>query len=357
MSKAKSRAGGVLQLGRLGKMSELLGSADRTKRQEMPQLPLDVIDEDPNNPRQNIDPEKLKEFAAFIKKRGLTSAISVRPNPEAEGRYIVNYGHRRLLAARLAKKKTIPVIITSDFVEEDRLTENIHREDLSMMEIAAYIGKQLAKGLSQAQIAERIAKSESYVSQYARLLKASPLIRSAIERSKLNDLTTINEVMRLEKKNPETVSKFLSGDAPVTRGDLNILRESVKEMEKPAARSDNTNGGFSSGGDVVPTVKAEDERLIKNVLEKMERESALPLPSSPGEGTPANAPGGKGGAVGRGMVKVMHAKGEAALLTDRPSRSEKHIWIRFDGVRGEKEVLLSSLKMVAYITREGGAGS
>ena len=54
------------------------------------QLPLSLIDEDQNQPRTEFNKESLRELAETISERGVKTPISVRPHPEAPGRYIIN---------------------------------------------------------------------------------------------------------------------------------------------------------------------------------------------------------------------------------------------------------------------------
>src|SRR4051812_12362920 len=58
-------------------------------------LALDLIDEDPNQPRKLFDLASLAEMAETIRIRGVKTPISVRPNPQAKGRYLINHGARR----------------------------------------------------------------------------------------------------------------------------------------------------------------------------------------------------------------------------------------------------------------------
>ena len=95
------------------------------------ELDLSLIDEDPDQPRTEFDPITLQELADTIRLRGVKTPISVHPNPESEGRFIINHGARRFRASLLAKKKTIPAFIDTDYSKVDQMIENLQRDSLS----------------------------------------------------------------------------------------------------------------------------------------------------------------------------------------------------------------------------------
>jgi len=95
-------------------------------------LPLDLIDFDPNQPRQDADPDYLADLAADIKQSYVKQPITVRPNEDIPGRFIVVYGECRTRASRIAEKDTIPALLDLD---EDntgitRLLNQVKENDL-----------------------------------------------------------------------------------------------------------------------------------------------------------------------------------------------------------------------------------
>ena len=90
------------------------------------ELPLDLIDEDPNQPRTVFDPQLLQELADTIRDRGVKNPISVHLNTEKPGRYIINDGARRYRASKMAGKKSIPAFIDPDFTKIDQIIVNAH---------------------------------------------------------------------------------------------------------------------------------------------------------------------------------------------------------------------------------------
>jgi hypothetical protein len=90
-------------------------------------LPLDLVDEDPQQPRTKDNPgfsaKSLTELAAAIRLRGVKTPISVRPDPAAPGRYLINHGARRYRASRLAGLATIPSFIDANYNHADQVVE------------------------------------------------------------------------------------------------------------------------------------------------------------------------------------------------------------------------------------------
>ena len=119
------------------------------------ELPLDLIDEDPHQPRTadnpGFSPESIAEIGETIKARGVKSPISVRENPDAPGRYLINHGARRYRGSKWAHKTTIPAFIDNDYNEADQVIENLQRNELTAREIADFIGRdaELAQKLAQ----------------------------------------------------------------------------------------------------------------------------------------------------------------------------------------------------------------
>jgi ParB family chromosome partitioning protein len=173
-------------------------------------LPLDLISEDPHQPRTKDNPgfssESLTELADTIRLRGVKTPISVRENPEASGFFIINHGARRARASKLAGKSSIPAFIDNDYNEADQVIENLQRNDLTPREIADFIGRELAKGKQKGEIAKELGKSASFVSQHVTLLDLPDPIAAAFNSGRCRDVTVINELVTAHKKRPQEVA-------------------------------------------------------------------------------------------------------------------------------------------------------
>jgi ParB family transcriptional regulator, chromosome partitioning protein len=133
------------------------------------EIPIDLIERDPNQPRVSFDEEKLKELAASIQEYGVLSPLLVRPIPST-GKFKVVAGERRLRASQLVGRATVPVIVDqedeagSDRTLAKQLVENLQRADLTPLERAhAMAALRDAHNLSVREIGEKLGVSKSLV--------------------------------------------------------------------------------------------------------------------------------------------------------------------------------------------------
>lgn len=150
-------------------------------------VPVDAVDPNPQQPRSRFDDDALESLAASIREVGVLQPIVVRPEGD---RYVLVAGERRLRAARKVGLAEIPAVIreagdaTSSLTEA--LIENVQREDLSPLEEAgAY--RQLMEdfGLTHDDIATRVGKSRTTVTNVLRLLQLPPSVQGLLDRGEL----------------------------------------------------------------------------------------------------------------------------------------------------------------------------
>ncbi len=146
---------------------------------------LDAIVTNPNQPRKDFDETALSELAASIKLHNIIQPLTVTPT--SGGKYLLIAGERRFRASKIAGLKDVPVYIRetkSDNVLELALLENLQRENLNAIEIALSY-KRLMDDLeyTQEQVAERMGKERSTVTNYVRLLKLPPDIQVAVRNN------------------------------------------------------------------------------------------------------------------------------------------------------------------------------
>lgn len=135
-------------------------------------IPLTSIKPNPNQPRKNINEDKLAELAASIKEHGVIQPIVVRQLEDQE--YQLVAGERRWRACKTLSLETIPAVVaeyTDHVSTEVALIENLQREDLNPLEEAtAYQSLINEFGLTQEEVAQRVGKSRSLVANMLRLL-------------------------------------------------------------------------------------------------------------------------------------------------------------------------------------------
>lgn len=159
-------------------------ATDPPKDNRVQVCPLDVIQPNPHQPRTHFPEETLQELAASIRIHGIIQPLIVTANPDHAGAYWLVAGERRWRAARLAALTEVPVVIreaSSQQLVELALIENIQRADLNPLEEAtAYLTLFQEFGLTHGEIAERVGKSRSAVTNTLRLLEAPATVQKAV---------------------------------------------------------------------------------------------------------------------------------------------------------------------------------
>ena len=142
---------------------------------------INKVEPNREQPRQNFDEDALLELAESIKQFGILQPLIVQ---EKEGYYEIIAGERRWRAAKLANLKEIPVIIrklNEQEVVEISLIENIQRENLNPIEEAIAYKRLLTEfHLKQDEVAERVSKSRTAVTNSMRLLKLNEKVQQMV---------------------------------------------------------------------------------------------------------------------------------------------------------------------------------
>lgn len=322
---------GGLGLESIGDLSSLLDSPAGSGSEKPIQLPLSVIDEDPNQPRTadnpGFTPDSIAEIGATIKARGVKSPISVRDNPLEPGRYLINHGARRYRGSIWAEKKSIPAFVDNDYNEADQVIENLQRNELTAREIADFIGRELAKGRKKGDIAKDIGKSGAYITQHVTLLDLPDPIAEAFMSGRVNDVTVVNELVTAYKKASDKVYTWLADEnQELTRGSVKLLREFLDDKSglypntadasngKTHAEDDNDTYNDQSGGALKKEPKEADSDKIKKAI-----------------------------------VQVIHDGRPGRIILTRRPPVNGYAWVKYDDDGYEFEVNLSTVTLVAIV--------
>lgn len=156
---------------------------EKNEKQKSPETMVKITMVEPNReqPRKNFDEDSLLELAESIKQFGLLQPILVQ---DRKTYYEIIAGERRWRAAKMAGLKEVPVIIkdlTDQEIVEISLIENIQREDLNPIEEALAYKRLLTEfNLKQDEVAERVSKSRTAVTNSMRLLKLCDEVQQMI---------------------------------------------------------------------------------------------------------------------------------------------------------------------------------
>ncbi|HIR49970.1 MAG TPA: ParB/RepB/Spo0J family partition protein [Candidatus Avoscillospira avicola] len=171
-----------------GKISKGLGRGldallgDAAQAEPVTSLPVQKLEPNPLQPRKLFEEAELQDLADSISQHGVIQPLTVRAGEN--GYYQIIAGERRWRAARLAGLRTVPVVVIEaddKTAMELALIENLQRQDLNPMEEAMGY-KQLMEeyGMTQEQVAERVAKSRPAVANSLRLLSLPPSIAQMV---------------------------------------------------------------------------------------------------------------------------------------------------------------------------------
>jgi ParB family transcriptional regulator, chromosome partitioning protein len=146
------------------------------------ELPVDSIEPNPRQPREVFDEDALSELVASIRAVGVLQPVVVRESEP--GRYQLIMGERRWRACKEADLSVIPAIVretSDDALLRDALLENLHRQQLNPLEEAAAYQQLLEEfGTTHEELAERVGRSRSHVSNTLRLMNLTPDVQRRV---------------------------------------------------------------------------------------------------------------------------------------------------------------------------------
>ena len=203
-----------------------------TSAEEIVNIKLDELRSNPYQPRKNFDEEALKELAHSIKEHGVFQPIIVKKSIKG---YEIIAGERRVKASKLAGLTEIPAIIR-DFNDtqmmEIALLENLQREDLNAIEeAAAYKKLQETLALTQEELATRLGKSRSHITNMIGLLSLPQDIQKYIIEDKIS-MGHARVLSKLEDHNQQQTLANKIVDEGISVRELEDLTKSQEEFTR-----------------------------------------------------------------------------------------------------------------------------
>lgn len=222
-----------------------------------PEIDIDLIEPNPEQPRTRFPESSLDELAQSIRANGVVQPIVVRRIGE---RYQIVAGERRWRASQRAGLRRIPAVIrevSDEKLLELALVENIQRQELNPIEEANAYRKLIDKvGLTQEMIAERVGKDRTVITTFLRLLRLPTEIQRMIEDGGL----TAGHGRALLMTNDAKLQRAVANSAIEHRWSV---RETEKAIKKGVSRSSQSIENKS----VIPTpdanMKAAETKLVR----------------------------------------------------------------------------------------------
>jgi ParB family transcriptional regulator, chromosome partitioning protein len=269
---------------------------------------LDLIDEDPDQPRREFSEDELQNLAASIRIDGILQPIVVRRS-EKVGRFIIVMGARRYRAAKLADLDEAPVFVQDDAEANPyaQMVENIQRDDLKANEIARFITARIEAGEKQTEIARRLGKPRDWVSRYGAVPKMPPFLQEMLATSSIR---AVYELYQAWRQAPGDVERAIEDRTAFTDAQARELAATVR-------------ASGTLPGSIDPTADEPD-----GSLERAEP-SGRPDRSerTPAAIEPQSRPAAKGVVVVR--VRVGKRRG-ALVLDDASARNHGFARVAFD---------------------------
>ena len=203
---------------------------NETQQKSNEMMKIRLIEPNRNQPRKQFDEDSLMELAESIKLYGVIQPIIVC---KKDSHYEIIAGERRWRAAKMAGLKEVPVIVkdyTEKEIAEISLVENLQRDDLNPIEEAkAYERLSKEYQLKQEEVAERVAKSRTVITNSLRLLKLSDKVQTML----MEGLITVGHAKVLlgisSKEQQEEIAEHIIDEKLSVRE----LENYIKAMSKP----------------------------------------------------------------------------------------------------------------------------
>lgn len=201
------------------------------KGEQVRMIPVDQIDANPDQPRTVFQPGAIEELSRSIQEDGVIQPILLKP---AGSRFMVVVGERRWRASKLAGLAEIPAVIrdvSPERILEIALVENIQREDLNPIEVAAALQRLSQEfQLSHEELAQRTGKDRTTVTNLLRLLRLPQEVQALLADSKLS-MGHARALLGL----PEEEQQLVLAKKVVDQGlSVRQVEQLVKQLQAPA---------------------------------------------------------------------------------------------------------------------------
>ena len=237
-------------------LSALLSALpEQSSTEEVREINIEQVQPSREQPRTRFSEQRLEELAQSIRNNGVIQPVLVRPR---SGGFELVAGERRLLAAKRAGLKYIPAIvreIPDDRILELALVENIQRQELNPIEEAnAYMRLLKTLDIRQEELALRVGKDRSSVTNYLRLLRLPPDLQLLVEEERLS-MGHARSLLSLESAD---LQRTLARKVIERRMSVRELERAVQQATKPhSAKAKKATPASLSD----PNLKAAEDRL------------------------------------------------------------------------------------------------
>ena len=211
--------------------------------EEIVEIPLEELRPNPYQPRKVFDEEALQDLADSIKEHGVFQPIIIKKSIKG---YEIIAGERRYRASKIAGLTKIPAIIrnfTDEQMMEIALLENLQRENLNAIEEAIAYKKMIQNlGITQEELAKKVGKSRSHVTNIIGLLRLPQEVQQLVADSKI----TMGHARALSKLDSEEemkalANKIIDEHLPVRQTEEDLSSDKIEKKVKISRVNNNSN--------------------------------------------------------------------------------------------------------------------
>ena len=202
---------------------------------------IDLLKENPYQPRRDYNEDRLMDLAITIKNDGLLQPITIVAS--GNGNYTIVFGHRRVMACRKIQRKTIKAFLVDNLEAKELATkaliENIQRENMSTIDTAISFKASLDSGYynSQKELADALGKDNTYVSKILKILTMpDDVIEDLKKNNSVVDKVILDMIRRIKSSVDCSNVYFWCKKVSPTRNEvkqrISSLSHSIKEQNE-----------------------------------------------------------------------------------------------------------------------------
>ena len=264
--------------------NEIRTSAEEAEKRGVLEIDISLIDVNPDQPRKVFNEEEIQGLAESIKENGLINPITLR---EKDGQYQIISGERRFRAFKFLNRDKVPALVLQNIDDskmlELTLVENIQRADLNAIEIARSYKKLIYDlNIKQEELANRVGKSRSTISNSMRILDLSENIQNLILESKITE-GHARAILSLEDENQreEFAKEIIENGYSVRECEKIVKERKNNNSTQDNQETENNNESIKKEKKKDPNIRQLENDLEKifstkvNVLDKNGKEGKI----------------------------------------------------------------------------------
>ncbi|MEI0477044.1 ParB/RepB/Spo0J family partition protein [Brachyspira pulli] len=264
--------------------NEIRTSAEEAEKRGVLEIDVSLIDVNPDQPRKVFNEEEIQGLAESIRENGLINPITLR---EKDGQYQIISGERRFRAFKFLNRDKVPALVLQNIDDskmlELTLVENIQRADLNAIEIARSYKKLIYDlNIKQEELANRVGKSRSTISNSMRILDLSENIQNLILESKITE-GHARAILSLEDENQreEFAKEIVENGYSVRECEKIVKERKNNNSTQDNQETENNNESIKKEKKKDPNIRQLENDLEKifstkvNVLDKNGKEGKI----------------------------------------------------------------------------------